>query len=304
MFGDPLYKIPVKAYSPEKQTWSSRYKSARTPVHSLRVVTWNVDFMAPGAAPRMECILEHLRRRTLTEKPQPSCILLQELNKDSFATLLSDPWVREHYAITPSDPKYWPRGSSYGVATLVSRHARILSSSMLTYTGSCMGRGALFVDVEMCIPGGDGHRGVLRIANTHLESLPEGQRQRSVQLSAIARVLRAPGITAGLVGGDMNIISPADEPIGSIAGLADACRDTSPKAFTWGHQPPTQYPPGRLDRVYTLPGTLDTGRVKVIGKGLKTGRGAWASDHRGLAVLVTLRAYDESSCDECRHVGQ
>ena len=284
-----VYRVPVKAYSMDHSRWTTKYKSIRTAVLGLHVVSWNVDFMAPDTAGRVTAVIDHLRRKVLHETPQPSCILLQELDHSSFAAILSNDWVRKHYAVTPPDMRRWATG--YGVATLVSRHMNILSASMMQFSGSSMGRTALFVDVELAMPEPLGlrDRRVLRIANTHLESLPIGAGQRPLQLRAIASFLRAPGIDAGLVAGDMNVIAPADESIHIFANLEDACTDESEKAFTWGYQPRSRYPPGRLDRMFSVPGTLDyASPLEVIGKGVKTPRGMWASDHYGLKAHVKL----------------
>ena len=296
-----LYKLPIKAYSAGRSRWSSRIETS-FPVVALRVVSWNVDFMAPDSAGRVACVLDYLRRKVLTgESPQPSCILLQELDSSSFSAVLENEWVRKHYAVTPPDMSRW--GGSYGVATLVSRFVRIRAAYMLQFTRSQMGRTALFVDVEMWHEGGEGPDDihVVRIANTHLESLPVGQRQRPLQLCAISDLLRAPGVDAGLVAGDMNIIAPPDERIHVVAALEDVCPDTSSESFTWGYQPRTRFPPGRLDRVFCVPGTLKTRKFEVIGRGLKTNSGLWASDHYGMKVHVQLP--DMSHEEESRRRG-
>ena len=91
-----------------------------------------------------------------------------------------------------------------------------------------------------------------------------------------------------MVGGDMNMVGRADQDIHEAAGLRDAGTD-GPDSLTWGFQPRTgRWAPKRLDRVFytPVPGfTVEP--VKVIGKGLKTVRGEWASDHYGL--VSTLR---------------
>ena len=294
MDGNLLWKVPVRGYSPRRGRWSSKYESSKIGVLKLQVITWNVDFMAPDSTGRMSTILEHLRRKVLGEYPLPTAILLQELDQQSLAVVLSNEWVREHFAVMPTDTSRWC--ASYGVATLVSRHINIISASMLQFTGSSMGRTALFVDLELAVPDSLVENRVARIANTHLESLPVGQMQRPLQLRAIADWLRRPGIEAGVVAGDMNIISPADEHISVYADLEDACSDSSEKTYTWGYQPRMRFPPGRLDRIFTLPGTLAHKPVEVIGKGLKTRRGMWASDHYGLKVQVKL-PYEGPSCD-------
>lgn len=290
---DIIRDLRIKGYSPRAGGWSSKYKSAQSPVHTLRIVTWNVDFMASDSASRISCILDHLRDIVLSNDPKPSCILLQELDYKSFGAVLANRWVHDHFAITPPNINRWR--ASYGVATLVSRHANILRSQMLQFHRTTMGRSALLVDIEMYVPGCSAlETRVVRIANTHLESLRDGERMRPVQLCAIADLLREEGVSGGVVGGDMNMILPADQDIHDVAGLQDACKD--PSAVTWGYQPPSRYPPGRLDRIFHLERGLVVEPVQVIGKGLKTKRGQWATDHYGLMTTIKLAPSTHDGC--------
>ena len=82
-----------------------------------------------------------------------------------------------------------------------------------------MGRDALVVDIPILSSeeGPTQFTQVLRLCMTHLESLPEaeGKEQRPLQLAQISALLKAPStscteITAGLIRGDMNPISPVD----------------------------------------------------------------------------------------------
>ncbi|RPD64227.1 hypothetical protein L226DRAFT_375981 [Lentinus tigrinus ALCF2SS1-7] len=295
----PPRLLPVDISSPvhspqlEDNVWSTNGTSGNTHAPAtLRLVTWNVDFMARDSRGRVSCILDHLQKTVLTASADvsaasSSCILLQELDADSFDELLTHTWVREHYTVMPPNRESW--GSYYGVATLVSRNIRANNAHMAQFTNSIMGRTALFVDVEMTLPDSEETR-VVRIANTHLESLPMGESNRPVQLQIIADKLREEGVTGGgLVGGDMNMIGPADQDIHVRAGLQDACDD--PCAFTWGFQPPTEFPAGRLDRVFYVGDQLEVAPVEVIGKGLKVEGGGWASDHYGLMTTITLRSH-------------
>ncbi len=292
MDNDTIRDLRVKAFSPDDARWTTKYDARAQPVPHLRIVSWNVDFMANNTAGRMTCILDHLKKTVLTRDPHPAVILLQELDAASFAALLAHRWVRDHFAVTPPNTRRWQH--SYGLATLVSRRARVEGSQLLQFHQTVMGRAALLVDVVLQAPGSS-ERFVVRIANTHLESLPVGERARPAQLCAIADILREPGIHAGVVGGDMNMIGPADQFIHAAAGLHDAGRD-GPEADTWGYQPPSRFPPGRLDRIFYTPcADLVVEPVKVVGKGLKTKRGQWASDHYGLQTTIALRPRDSDS---------
>ena len=251
---DIVRNLRVKAWSPEESRWTTKYKTPSfSPLH-IDIVSWNVDFMAPDTAGRVACILEHLRKAVIGDGPQATAILLQELDEASFAKILENSWVRKHFAVTPPNTRRW--AASYGLATLVSRPAWIANAQLLQFSHTTMGRAALLVDVSLASPDGDcltkAPENIIRIANTHLESLPVGERARPQQLQAIADMLRAPGVFAGVVGGDMNMISPADQHIHVAAGLRDAGSD-GPQSLTWGFQPPSRYPPGRLDRIFYTP---------------------------------------------------
>ncbi|EJF64972.1 hypothetical protein DICSQDRAFT_153137 [Dichomitus squalens LYAD-421 SS1] len=290
---DTVRNLRVKGWSPEESRWTTKYHKHSLSALHIDIVSWNVDFMAPDTAGRVACILDHLRKAVLTDEPQATVILLQELDEASFAKILENSWVRKYFAVTPPTTRRWQ--ASYGLATLVSRPAWIANAQMLQFSHTTMGRAALLVDVSLYPPSDwpNGPNHVIRIANTHLESLPMGERARPLQLQAIADMLRAPGVFAGVVGGDMNMIGPADQRIHIAAGLRDAGSD-GPESLTWGFQPPSRFPPGRLDRIFYTPSPdFIVKPVKVIGRGLKTKRGQWASDHHGLLTRICLRHDDD-----------
>lgn len=275
---------------------------------SLRVLTWNVDFMAPNVRTRMSALLDHIQNDMFgcpnNEQPEPCCILLQEVEPDSFPEILENEWVREHFCVVPTNAKAWP-AEHYGNVTLVSRTVPVLSAQLLQFGNSWMNRHALVVDLHLDAPGvpessedeggdGEGQSGdasiVVRVANVHLESLPAGTSSRPGQLAATADLLREEGIHAGIVAGDMNAITPDDTLIHEAAGLADAWsgdnEDTD--ALTWGFQPSSEFPPGRLDKIlYAASEHCTVDEPERVGVGLQTVTGQWASDHYGL--LTTLR---------------
>ena len=102
-----------------------------------------------------------------------------------------------------------------------------------------MGRDALLVDVPISPNRGDSRHSkrILRLCTTHLESLwePEGHEFRPRQLAQISALLKAHSghgieIAGGLVGGDMNPISPLDFACHSTSDvdLCDVWEDMSP----------------------------------------------------------------------------
>ncbi|KAH8099939.1 Endonuclease/exonuclease/phosphatase [Cristinia sonorae] len=270
---------------------------------SIRLYTWNVDFQSPEPFARMTRVLDHIQyltpSPTQTEPlPPPCCVLLQEVSVDAFMAIEAHPWVRAHFSIVSAEP--WSVG--YGVVTLVSRRLWIARGQSLSFGSSRQGRTALIVDIPMQV----NYRreeansiekppevAVMRIANTHLESLPEGAVARPLQLNAVAQFLYEAGY--GVVCGDMNVIGPGDADMHTRAGLSDAWKrgEWDDNGVTWGYQPPTQYPPARLDRVFYVSRTtgLQVDEPEVIGKDVRIGNpapGLWASDHFGLTTTLTI----------------
>ncbi|EJF65492.1 hypothetical protein DICSQDRAFT_166510 [Dichomitus squalens LYAD-421 SS1] len=290
-----LRNLPIHAWSHEASRRTTEYHTPSKATSHIEIVTWNVDFKGQvAAAGRVSCILDHLRDVVLENELQSAVILLQELNQFSFASVLEHSWVRKHFAITPPDTKSWPWPPRYGISTLVSRQLQVgvAYNEMLHFRKTVMGRTAVFVDVSLQLSGDEPNyaKQVIRIANTHLESLSDEVRFRPIQLRATADLLRAPGVHAGVVGGDMNMVLPVDQDIHVAAGLGDAGTD-GPDSLTWGFQPRSgRWAAKRMDRVFYTPSPgFVVEPVKVIGKGLTTADGRWASDHYGLLTRIGLR---------------
>ncbi|KAH9903007.1 Endonuclease/exonuclease/phosphatase [Cubamyces lactineus] len=285
--GDLLHPLKAKGWSFTKSKWISRYRCDKEIPTELRLLTWNVDFMEADSNSRILRILHYLQKTVLSKTPPPSCILLQEVDTWSLNALIFHPWVRKYYAMTPPTTEPWK--AHYGNVTLVSRSIPFENPQMLVFRNSTMGRTAIFVDIPIRSPT-TGKIRTMRIANTHLESLPSGTKMRPTQLAAIAAMLRADGIDGGVVGGDMNMIGDtADQNIHIAAGLDDACLfPHDPANHTWGYQPPTRFPPRRLDRVFFTGEKIVVDSPEVIGKGLRTTQGLWVSDHCGLSTTVSF----------------
>ncbi|TCD69349.1 hypothetical protein EIP91_007905 [Steccherinum ochraceum] len=300
-YPDRIIPLSIRSYSKKDPRWRRRRapqdpaSDPRPTPSSLRIVSWNIDFMQDRAVTRLHAALDHLKSKLHKgadgTKLEPCCVLLQEVALDAFPALLSHAWVQEHFQVTPTSPdKGWPRGAGYGVVTLVSRSLQVIQCQSLEYGCSVMGRTALMVDVRMKPASADDEEYVtLRVANTHLESLPMGAEARPVQLSSTAAKLRE--VDCGVVCGDMNAIGPSDTDIHADAGLEDAWTkgDDSASGFTWGYQPRCQFPAGRLDKVlYTPSEYFKVDEPRKIGVGLKTADGQWASDHYGLMTTVRI----------------
>ncbi|KAI0300932.1 Endonuclease/exonuclease/phosphatase [Russula brevipes] len=262
--------------------------AAKTLPTSLILITWNVDFAQNNASPRLTAALDHLQFHAFPEynggQPPPCIILLQEISSPEAG---------------------WPQGARYGTATLVARCAPLAGSACVPYEESHMCRNALVTDV--LVGGAEPHARVLRVVNTHLESLPEGTQRRVSQMGVVGRLLKEAGIVGGIVGGDMNAIAPSDEALAEENGLADAWERTrsargddgegdagegeeEEDGTTWGYQPRSRFPPGRLDKIlYTESDGFEVRDVRRLAVGLRMPGGAWVSDHYGLICKVEAR---------------
>ena len=284
---------------------------------SLTLVTWNVDFSKLYFNERLTAALDYLEK-SLTEdkedkggKPPPCLILLQEIHVEAFDTLLTHPWVREWFMVVPGHPNEgWPQGAWYGTVTLIARSVKLTAATCVHFGESWMDRNALVTDVLLG-GGAEPHARVLRVINTHLESLPEGTPRRVVQLKVIAELLEQgkteSGGVGGVVGGDMNAIAPSDATLPEQNGLLDAWEekrkrdgqgvegeDNDQDGMTWGYQPPCQFPPGRLDKVlYTDSDAFEVKYVKKLGINERIppaeDEREWVSDHFGLLCQVEAR---------------
>jgi tyrosyl-DNA phosphodiesterase 2 len=295
---DTVVSIQSKRFSSGKWNYASQAPYDNNLPTSLSIITWNIDFAAPEAARRLTAALDYLRYHVFPEhkegKPPHCLILLQEININAFDTLLAHPWVQEWFKVVPGSPEAgWRRGASYGTVTLV--HAPLANSVCVHFEDSYMARNALVTDIT--VGGGAAEYPaprILRVINTHLESLPLGTRTRISQMCVIGELLKEEGLLGGITCGDMNAIAPSDATLPEQNGLSDAWeenrREEEEEGTTWGYQPVTRFPPGRLDKIlYTESDAFDVKEVRRIAVGLKMPAGEWVSDHYGLACHVGIR---------------
>lgn len=221
--------------------------------------------------------------------------------QEAFRVILDNEWVQKYFVVIPRRVDEWPQGAGYGNVTLVSRSIPVCGAYSIEYD-SQMDRNALLVDLKLSMPPSarawqniqsTSRFVTLRVANTHLESLPMGAPARPQQLRSVADVLQDEDLLGGFVCGDMNAISPSDIGLAERVGLEDACReeaDDEEDEHTWGYQPPCEYPPGRLDKILFSPGGYEVDRPERIGVGVRTDKGQWASDHYGLFTTIRVIA--------------
>ncbi|KAI5795597.1 Endonuclease/exonuclease/phosphatase [Geopyxis carbonaria] len=315
--------------------WSRISASAPPPAlprnKPLQFITWNLDFQAPHAATRLSAALTHLR--SLITPGAPAIIHLQEVHSTALATLLAHPWVRRTFQLSDVTPL-----GPYFTITLISRGLRVAQVFRAPFAGSRMGRDVLLVDIDVALAGrshshsysvrSSSHGSVLRVANTHLESTPEGVAQRPRQLAMVAEYLRQPGVIAGVVGGDVNALLAGEKNLPATRGIS--LRDAfnlnaatssgwgalgqksrgsygEAQGHTWGYQSSgsrARQSATRRDKIlYAGDITFGASAGKVVrrvGVGLQFcapdggrygGSYKWVSDHFGLATHIIIGAH-------------
>lgn len=301
---NPMYQLRMYRWRGSRNRWH-RISPDRDngedeiPTSTIELVSWNVSFDTPLCAKRMETILRHLEKVVFKcrdgEAPEPCVVLLQEVHAiHGLQVLLQDEWVREHFFVTPADTSKWPEGAQYGNVTLVEKSIPVVDAHILEFGLSAMQRTGVMVDIRLAAPKPHDRDVVLRIINTHLESLPVGNEVRPEQLKLLAKFLKGAGVRGGIISGDMNPIGPKDAAAPGVLGLRDAWRkgDTDERGFTWGEQPRAEFPAARFDKILYLPRKgYKVDEPQRIGLGLKVvservPNGLWASDHCGLWTKV------------------
>lgn len=272
-------------------------------IQNIRVISWNIDFMAPEPRARMSSALEYLK--TLVESVPSStaiAIFLQEMmdrgtnnehDANDLQQLKNAPWIQERFHLSDFDTSQWD--NRYGQTTLIDRRISVTSVSRLPFISEFL-RDALFVDIAL----ESEQPKVLRLCNVHLDSMYGSL--RPIQWKALARFLQNPddGIEASIVAGDCNATQPRDETEPEENGFKDAYLELGGlegeiDGATWGFQSldAKRYGPQRLDKqVYS--GSLRVKSLERIGVGVEVedeqarmrlverGQLTFATDHYGL----------------------
>jgi tyrosyl-DNA phosphodiesterase 2 len=220
----------------------------------IRLISWNIDFMAPYATERMAAALQYLDHFTASSTPgTPIVLFLQEMTHLDLKQIREAAWVKQRFNMTDFNSQYW-RSSGYGTTTLVDRRLQIQNVFRVPFY-SGMNRDGLLVDIALTNAPGARPRGgpVLRLCNTHLESLVADPPFRPIQMAAAAeylsdkddaatKYLHIPDqVACGLLAGDLNAIQPFDRTLHLDNGLSDTYlelggEEDSDEGYTWGPQ--------------------------------------------------------------------
>lgn len=284
-----LYSLKVYRFRRSKNEWkrTSKRDQEEDPPSAVHIVTWNIDFQSQWPEDRLLAVLRHLEEDVFRcrdgEAPPACCILLQEVHVRARDKIMEDEWVRDHFFVT--DSHKW-RSDTYGNLTLIDKSITVLQAKQLDFGWSQMDRAAIVTDLKLRTPRSQDI--VVRIVNTHLESMREGDVLRPFQLAGCAQVLKDDGIRGGIVAGDMNAIGPGDDRLPQQNGLRDAWWRNDSTGNTWGYQGGGRFPKGRLDKIlYTPNRGFRVSEPEKIGVGVKA-NGLYASDHYGLMTTLTV----------------
>ncbi|KAL4916421.1 Endonuclease/exonuclease/phosphatase [Aspergillus aurantiobrunneus] len=263
-------------------------------IDRIHLVSWNIDFSTPASSERMTTALQYLRDLQSEHDQKngpPTVIFFQEMVASDLHLIQQAPWVREKFYVTDLSGSRW-RGS-YGTSTLVDRRLALQRAFRVPYALSTMQRDGLFVDIKV-------HNSIIRLCNTHLESLASGTTRRPVQMKLASEFMHGTNDTSGddvplpaphaaILAGDLNAFAPEDADSPRACNLQDAFlalggREGTADGFTWGYQNPSwmadKFPCGRLDKVLFC-GAIEVLLLTKIGEGLKARIDVSMSDDEG-----------------------
>lgn len=253
---------------------------------------------------RMLAALKHLQSH-VNGTALPTIIMLQEMLETDLALLQAQPWIRNNYSMTDIDTKYWESGH-YGTCTLIPNSLPITSVFRVHYEPTVMERDGLFVDIDF------GEDKVIRICNTHLESLVADPPKRPQQMATAAKWMHDPDVSGSVLGGDLNAIQDFDKKLHSDNDLNDAYltlggKEDSDQGYTWGQMAPTKlrnmFGCSRMDKLYFC-GKLQCENFERFGYGVEVEdegvkkalisdeglEAGWVTDHLGVKGEFTLES--------------
>jgi tyrosyl-DNA phosphodiesterase 2 len=294
----PFYTFRNGVWAPVSNHTFTLPTSKHEALRDLRVITWNIDFMAPEPRARMSSALEYLE--SLVEaipRSTPVAIFLQEMQDsdteveriaNDLHQLKNAPWVQQRFNITDSDTSGW--SDRYGQTMLVDRRLVISSVSRLSFISEYR-REALLVDIDM----GSEESQFLRLCNVHLDSLTGSL--RPVQWKALGNLIpkAEDNIEASIVAGDFNATQPRDQTEAQENGFKDAYLELGgiegdTEGATWGFQSldAKNWGTSRMDRqVYC--GKIRVRALERIGVGVKVQdeQARWRLEKQGALDFVT-----------------
>lgn len=302
---DEPYVQPWYAFSDGKWHAMGAGSSKPLPVsktpNRLALFSWNIDFMLPFPNSRMQTALAELRRLTNGDSQRASIasvVLLQECLLSDLHIIQFDAWVRDNFIITDIDTSSWSSGY-YGTTTLIDKRLSLRSCFRVHYAETTMERDALFVDLGIADR-------IVRICNTHLESLALQPPRRPSQMKVAASYMHQSSVHGSILSGDLNAIEDFDRRLHTDNELKDAYlelggSDDSADGHTWGQQASTalreRFGTCRMDKVFYC-GDLQLKSFEKFGEGVVVPDEAeqkeivhlgfekpWITDHLGVKAI-------------------
>ncbi|KAI0020699.1 Endonuclease/exonuclease/phosphatase [Xylariomycetidae sp. FL0641] len=291
---------------------SSSSSSDEQDIPRLALLAWNIDYMLPHAAARMGAALAHLEgivTRHLDTTSTGVVVFLQECLRGDLDAIAGHPWVRARFRVTDRDAAHWGN-AAYGTTTLVDRRLPLAGAApfRVHYAASRMQRDVLCADVRLGAAGR-----VVRVCNTHLESLAPDPPLRPPQLAVVAEQMRGETLHAAVAAGDFNAVQEFDRRLHADHGLRDAYlevggQEDSEEGYTWGQQAATalreRFGCSRMDKVYYC-GGLKLERFERFGAGVELSdetqrreivelgfERPWITDHYG--VMAEFSVVDQA----------
>jgi tyrosyl-DNA phosphodiesterase 2 len=261
-------------------------------------MSWNIDILVGCAEERMRAALQHLDGLVAsTPSETPVVVFLQEMGQSDLEQIRNADWVKKRFNITELDHQNW-LSPLYGTTVLID-HRLVIESIFRVPWVSKFDRDGLFVDIALANTGEDER--VLRLCNTHLESLVADPPVRPLQLADASRYLKDTNVAAALLAGDLNAIQPFDRTLHSDNDLRDTYlelggEEDSDAGYTWGYQVPQwmreKFGCSRMDKIL-LRSALQPRKFERIGMGVKVAEDArevvekdvedgWVTDHYGV----------------------
>ncbi|KAI1125397.1 Endonuclease/exonuclease/phosphatase [Nemania abortiva] len=312
---DTPHAQPFYAFSGDSQTWAASSTSASTsapsaaPVTKLVLFSWNIDFMVPHGPSRMRAALDELQTRIAAlEDPESTAVVvfLQECVPEDLEIIGAQEWVRNGFVRTDVDNTTWA-SEMYGTTTLVDRRLAVRQVFRTHFAQTRFERDALFVDVVF--PGKEKEK-VIRLCNTHLESLAQKPPLRPAQAAVAAKFMHEEAVHGALLAGDLNAIEPFDRSLHSDNNLQDAYlalggAEDSEDGYTWGQQASPElrqlYGCSRMDKVWYCGGVAVT-KFARFGADVEVADAkekddimrwggfekAWVTDHLGVCAEVAV----------------
>ncbi|KAF2133794.1 hypothetical protein P153DRAFT_380972 [Dothidotthia symphoricarpi CBS 119687] len=299
-------------YPDDFGTWTSATKPEALPKASsesainsqvVRLMSWNIDMSMDFSEERMRAALQYLDDITSsTSTDIPIVIFLQEMTTSDMKLIKASTWIYDRFFITDIDNSNWS-GSFYGTTMLIDQRLKVKHVFRVPWISE-YSRDGLFADIAISSrDASDSEEKVLRICNTHLDSLAASPPVRPRQLSTAATLLQDSSVACALLAGDLNAIQPFDRTLHSENELKDAYlelggEEDGDEAYTWGYQYAMgaenmrRFPCCRMDKIL-FRGHVQPKGFQRIGIGAtvaedrkeemrEVGQAAWVTDHYGV----------------------